>query len=236
MIIGIDMGHTLNSANYGAIGLKKESEETREVGEKVIRYLKCMGHTVVDVTVDYANTKNESLKERVAKANAQYLDLLVSIHFNAFDSKRHGSEVYTYGGRKLPQAERVLNNLSKLGFKNSGIFDGSKLYMLKKSKAPAMLIEVGYIDSPKDMQIYQDDLVAQAIAEGITGQKIPQKCILEIENDPFEERNYKFLGNGIRTTKTYKVNVGGTMGYSRALEISSHLKNKGYIVSIEMSE
>ncbi|MEF9935553.1 MAG: N-acetylmuramoyl-L-alanine amidase [Clostridium sp.] len=234
MIIGIDMGHTLNPANYGAVGLKKESEETREVGEKVIQYLKCMGHTVVDVTVDYANTQNESLKQRVAKANAQYLDLLVSLHFNAFDGKRNGSEVYTFRGRKLPQAERVLNNLSKLGFKNSGIFDGSKLYMIRKSKAPAMLVEIAYIDSEKDMKLYEDDLVAQAIVEGITGQKIPAKCIIELEDDPFIKR--KNSNSSIRTIKTYKVNVGGTMDYGRAVKISAMLKSSGYTVSIEATE
>ncbi|MEG0370865.1 MAG: N-acetylmuramoyl-L-alanine amidase [Clostridium sp.] len=234
MRIGIDMGHTLNPANYGAIGIKNESEETRAVGKKLIGYLECMGNKVVDVTVDYANSKSESLRERVAKANAQPLDFFVSLHFNAFDGKRNGSEIYTYRGKRLPQAVRVLDNLSKLGFKNNGIFDGSKLYVIKKTKAPAMLVEIAYIDSPIDMKIYNDDLVARAIAEGITGQKIPQKCLRINEDDKIVEQDdieRCDCGNGI-----YRVVVGGAQSYESAVKCAWGLKELGYIVAMEKIE
>lgn len=177
MIIGIDMGHTLTPGNYGAIGLKNESEETRNVGNLVIKYLECMGNTVVNVTVDYAQTQQESLTERIRRANEEPLDLFVSIHFNAFDGERNGSEIYTYGARTTPEAERILYNLQELGFKNNGIYDGSSLYLIRRSYAPALLIEIAYIDNEGDMEIYEPTLVAKAIASGIVGEEVPNYCL-----------------------------------------------------------
>lgn len=233
MIIGIDMGHTLNPGNYGAIGIKNEPDETRNVGKRLISYLKCMGNTVVNVTQDYANTRPESLQKRVKAANAQKLDLFVSLHFNIADGKSNGSEVYTYGGKKLPAAVRVLNNLNKLGFKNRGIFDGSKLYVLKRTKAPAMLVEIAYIDSPTDMAIYKPDAVARALAEGITGKKIPQKCLGReyslVETHGLSEND----NTNIITHSLFKVTVGGYLNYDDARDVAMDLKDKGYVVSLE---
>lgn len=177
MNIGIDMGHTLTPGNYGAIGIKNESDETRNVGYLVIKYLECMGHNVVNVTLDDATSQQDSLIERIRRANEEPLDIFASIHFNAFDGKKNGSEIYTYGARVLPEAERVLNNLTQLGFNNNGILDGSNLYLVRRSYAPAMLIEVAYIDNEGDMEIYEPDLVAKAIASGIVNQEIPEYCL-----------------------------------------------------------
>ena len=218
MVIGIDMGHTLNPANYGAKGIKNESEETRKVGEKLIQYLECMGNKVVNVTQDYSETASESLRKRVELANAQPLDLFVSLHFNFFDGERNGSEIYTYGGKRLPAAVRVLDNLGKLGFKKNGIFDGSKLYVLRKTKAPAMLIEIAYVDSEKDMSMYNPESVAKAIAEGITNKKVPENCLSP------------------RSSGDYKVLIADSLSYESAKDLTLRLKSEGYIVSMEVSE
>ncbi len=42
MKIGIDCGHTLSSADYGAVGIKAESNLTREVGIRVISKLQAL--------------------------------------------------------------------------------------------------------------------------------------------------------------------------------------------------
>ena len=64
MKIGIDCGHTLSGADYGVVGIRPESELTREVGLKVISKLKKLGYDVVNCTKDYANSVNESLRHR----------------------------------------------------------------------------------------------------------------------------------------------------------------------------
>ncbi len=61
-----------------------------------------------------------------------------------------------------------------MGFNNRGIKDGSNLYVIRNTKAKAMLIELFFIDSV-DVELYKKvgaDIIGKAIAEGIMGQVI----------------------------------------------------------------
>ena len=172
MIIGIDMGHTVSGANTGAVGLIDESVQTRILGNKVISLLKSAGHTVINCSVDFASSNSESINKRVASANKQHLDIFVSIHFNAGGGQ--GSEVLTYNGKSLPEAERVLNNLSKIGFRNRGIKNGTsprRIGVVNSTKSKSMLIEVCFVDTKSDVDLYKSkiDEVAKAISNGIIG-------------------------------------------------------------------
>lgn len=173
MKIAIDCGHTLTGADYGAVGIKAESNLTREVGTKVISKLKALGHTVINCTIDNSNTLEESLSYRVNQANNNNVDLFVSIHFNCFNEQAHGTEVFTWGGEQLPEATRVLNNLVGLGYKNRGIKDGSNLYVIRNTKAKAMLVECCFCDNKDDMDKYDAEKIASAIVEGIVGKTVP---------------------------------------------------------------
>ena len=102
MKIGVNDGHTLSGAGTGAVGVIKEGEHTRLVGEEVRRLLKEKGIAVFNCTVDYAETTNESLSLVVQQANREDLDWFISIHFNAGGGK--GVEVYTYEGRQYQDA------------------------------------------------------------------------------------------------------------------------------------
>ena len=94
MIIGVDKGHTVqNGGVCGACGLLKESVENRLVGNKVIEKLRILGHTVIDCSCDYSKDRNEQLAAIVNKANAQKLDLFLSLHLNAGGGT--GAEIYT---------------------------------------------------------------------------------------------------------------------------------------------
>ena len=141
MRIGINCGHTVSrQPGCGAVGFIDESVETREVGMRVMSLLRQAGHTVVDCTNDYAPSTSSNLSQIVGLANKQPLDLFISIHFNAGGGQ--GTEVFTYGGEKHAEAVRVCNALNKFGFVNRGIKDGSNLYVVRRSDAKAILIEV----------------------------------------------------------------------------------------------
>ncbi|ARC84564.1 N-acetylmuramoyl-L-alanine amidase family protein [Clostridium argentinense CDC 2741] len=175
MKIGIDCGHTLSGADYGAVGVKAESVLTREVGSRVINKLKALGHNVINRTIDNSNSLEESLAYRVNQANNNDVDLFVSIHFNAYNGLAYGTEVFTWGAEQLPEATRVLNNLVGIGYANRGIKDGSNLYVIRNTKAKAMLIELFFIDSI-DVELYKkvgSERLANAIVEGITGKAMP---------------------------------------------------------------
>lgn len=145
MKIGVNDGHTLRGAGTGAVGIIKEGEHTRLVGQEVRRLLKKRGNTVYNCTVDYATTTNESLSLVVQQANREDLDWFIAIHFNAGGGK--GVEVYTYEGRQYQDAIDVCKNIESLGFNNRGVKAGTGLYVIRRTKAKSMLIEVCFVDT-----------------------------------------------------------------------------------------
>lgn len=179
MTIGINCGHTVSGAGYGAAGIIRESEHTRLVGRALMSMLRSAGKVVVDCTVDYANSRNEYLAGAVAMANRQDLDWFISIHFNASGNHEgHGAEVFTYQGFAYPESKDVCKNLEKLGFRNRGVKDGSKLYVIKNTTARAMLIEVCFCDNPKDVELYQAagaQKIAEAICAALCGNKAEEE-------------------------------------------------------------
>lgn len=164
MIIGVDCGHRFtNSTNSGANGILKEVEVNRAVGKELMNLLRNAGHTVIDCTDNYSE-----LSGRVTKANAQHLDLFISLHCNAFNGSAYGTETHIYPGSSRTIATNVTNSIAALGYTNRGVKE-SNFYVLRNTKAPAILIELFFIDSAKDCNIYngQPRKLAEAIAKGI---------------------------------------------------------------------
>ena len=191
MVIGVNCWHTSEVAGSGADGLLKESEHTRLVGYELMDKLKAMGVKVVDCTIDKAPTQQEYLKKAVDIANKEELDWFISIHFNASrEHKGHGVEVYTYKGRQYPDALDVCSNIERLGFFNRGVKAGNGLYVICKTRAKAMLIEVCFCDNEEDVAVYNDsgaqEAIAQAVFNGIYKYAVrPDAVKLEDPTIPF---------------------------------------------------
>lgn len=166
-MIGINAGHTKSGAGYGAVGIIKESEHTRKVAGALKRYLEASGAQVKECTVDVAESQNAYLSKVVSMANGRDLEWFVSIHFNAGGGR--GVEVYTYQGRQYEDAVMVCRNIAALGFKNRGVKVGTGLYVIRKTKAKSMLIEVCFVDT-QDANEYLAlgaDKIGQAIAAAL---------------------------------------------------------------------
>lgn len=172
MRIGINCGHTVSgTVGSGAVGILNESNETRAVGYSLIKKLKARGNTVIDCTDDLSDTVSENLRKICEKANAQPLDMFLSIHFNSGGGK--GAEACTYGGRDVAGAGRMLNSLKSLGFADRGIKDRSGLYVIRHTIAPACLLEVCFVDTPYDAELYQKlgaEKVAEALCKALSGE------------------------------------------------------------------
>ncbi|MBG1261069.1 N-acetylmuramoyl-L-alanine amidase [Nostoc commune] len=168
MKFGIDSGHNC-PPDTGARGIKFEDNLTLDVANRVIAKLRALGNEVVVCKPSSASTVRDSLSKRCSTANASRVDIFVSIHFNAFNRQANGTEVFATSdtGRKI--AKPVLDEIVKLGFFNRGVKSGSHLYVLKNTDMPAILVEGCFIDSQKDMNLYNPEAMANAIVKGLTG-------------------------------------------------------------------
>ena len=145
-------GH--NSIVPGAASILNEVTEDRKVKDKVIQLLKAAGHTVYDCTDDAGKTVGANLANIVAKCNKHTVDLDISIHLNAGGGT--GTEVFYYTGStagKTKAAAVSQKVAAALGIRNRGAKSPSGLYVLKNTKATAILVECCFVDSKTDQRI-----------------------------------------------------------------------------------
>ena len=161
----------------GASALIDELTEDRKVKDSVIKYLRQLGHEVLDVTPpDSTSTSSADLAYGVDKANSWGAELFVSIHFNkAYDSYNGaiGSEVCVYSNFDI--AKRVVDGLGSLGFKNRGQKARTGLYELKNTKMKSMIIEVCFVEATEDVSLYKrlgHDTIGKTIALSIANKKV----------------------------------------------------------------
>lgn len=171
MIINVHGGHSLKCR--GASGYLDEVNEDRKVKNRVIELLRANGHTVHDCTDDNSTSQNANLKAIVDKCNSHSVDLDVSIHLNAGGGT--GTEVYVYSNnsKAKDEATRIAEKISNtLGIRNRGVKTSTKLYVLRKTNSPALLIECCFVDNATDKAHWNVEKCAKAIVEGILNKSI----------------------------------------------------------------
>lgn len=157
-------GHSLKCR--GASGLLDEVNEDRKVKNRVIELLRARGATVYDCTDDTSTTKNGNLSTIVTKCNCHKVDLDVSIHLNAGGG--HGVETWGYSDNVRYIGSRISANISKaLNITNRGFKISTKLYVLRKTHSPAILIECCFVDSKEDHDKWNVDKCANAIVDAL---------------------------------------------------------------------
>lgn len=123
------------------------------------------------------NSPEMSLTEIVADANAKSPDVYVAIQSQSADATMRGSEIFYYkGGNGQRLASDIFNYLEPLTpVEDIGLSDGSLVfgglgfYELRKTKAPAVIVMVGFHDNPEDAEFIIDNTyqIGVAIARGI---------------------------------------------------------------------
>jgi N-acetylmuramoyl-L-alanine amidase len=160
MKFGIDMGHNCPPHDIGASGVRQEDVVIKEVGTRLIAKLAAAGHSVINCTPTSAVSVNDSLRKRANKANSNNVDIFVSIHFNAFNTKAMGAEVYGISQTSQAIAKSVLTEIVKLGFKNRGV-KNTRFSVLVNTSMPAILIECCFVESQADMALFDAEKMAE---------------------------------------------------------------------------
>ena len=179
--------------------------------------------------------RQDVLTKIVRACNAHDVDLDVSIHFNAGvgdsvgNGNTTGTEVFIFStdSKAKIYAENICAAVSELGFRNRGVKISTSLYFLKKTKAPALLVECCFVDDKDDVQLYDCQKMAEAIVYGITGQKLTQAGGLDsaVDEDAEDIGAETAIGSG---KSIYRVQVGAYSVRENAENAQKMLKAAGF--------
>lgn len=170
MIIVISPGHGLHIR--GASGIIDEVDEARKVVPAVADHLRQSGNEVIEFYDNTSTTQSQNLNAIVNAHNSYKRDLDVSVHFNAYQPTPapRGTEVLYVSQKTLAiDVARAISEGGKLI--NRGAKHRTDLAFLNKTNAPAILIEVCFVDSAGDVEAYQMNFeaICRGIAMAITG-------------------------------------------------------------------
>lgn len=143
-------GHNAIVPGASGCGLK-EHEVAQKIHDKFRAVTKA-----VDATDNVGRTANDNLYNIVRKMNAVGRSYHVSHHLNAFNGTANGFEVWYYAGNAAAKklAEEICIAVCKAtGWVNRGAKATTSLYVIRASSGSAILIEWGFVDSKKDMDI-----------------------------------------------------------------------------------
>ncbi len=177
--IFIDQGHNPQNPNAGAEGNGyREQDIVYTVGVLLADLLRSNPNFEVrlsrpDPDTQLGNSNSESLRRRVADANAWGADYFISLHTNASSSpSANGVEAFAFSrpSAAFSLGEDILTALSAAtGQRNRGMQVRSGLYVLRKSAMPAVLVELGFITNPEEaeLMVNSPQLFARGIYNGI---------------------------------------------------------------------
>lgn len=185
MKVFINPGHDLDY-DSGAVSPRtglRECEVAAHVGALVKHYLEAAGCTCKLMQSDnlaptstgrsrYADRQGPTVTET---ANDWDADIFVSIHCNSAEADEAcGTETFAYdldggAGEKIATCiqDQIVDALNTV---DRGVKANPKLFVLRYTAMPAVLVELGFISNESDEELLatrQDDF-ARAIARGVT--------------------------------------------------------------------
>ena len=176
----IDPGHggKFSGAVYNG---QKESMLNYKFAHRIMNKLKDEGHRAIltrDSDKELGKTLNADLSKRSDLANENKADLFVSIHCNASTNPdARGFEVWTSKGET--KSDKIADNIIKQISEEipeikirKDLSDGDNDHeadfsVLRKTKMPAVLVEIGFMSNEKDLTMMNDYLYLEKISKAI---------------------------------------------------------------------
>lgn len=174
-VIVLDAGH--GGKDEGAVsddGKLEEKEYNLAVVKEIARLLEQSG---VKVYCTRTTDRTVSKKARVRLANKRQADMLVSVHCNASDARKHfvrGIEVlYSkrdngagYTNKQLA-AKLLKKTVAATGLPARGVIRREDLYLMHHAKVLAVIVETGYLTNPSDCLYMRQEKGIRQTAWGI---------------------------------------------------------------------
>lgn len=168
-LVVLDPGH--GGWNPGAV------YEGRRESDDALRLAQAVGDILEQNGVGVAYTRTEDVYEsphrKAVEGNQAGGDYFVSIHRNSspYPNQYSGVEslVYSRYGEAARLAGNINRELEGAGFINQGVNERPDLVVLRETDMPAVLVEVGFINTDADNYLFDGRFqeIAQAIAGGI---------------------------------------------------------------------
>ena len=165
----IDAGH--GGQEPGAVYEgRQEREDALQLAFDVGNALERRG-----ISVSYTRVSDvyDSPYEKAAMANASDADIFLSIHRNAMPAPGIASGVenlvYEDSGTAGALGRNIGEALAEAGWTDLGVKERPGLVVLRNTKIPAVLVEVGFINNEKDNEFLDANMAAtaDAIADGV---------------------------------------------------------------------
>lgn len=241
----LDAGHGGfdNGASYMG---RPEKDDVLRLTLAVGAKLKEAGYNVYYTrTTDVYNSPTE----KAALANLSGGKYFISFHRNSAmeDNLYNGVQtlVYQHNPTVDTLAENINRQLEQVGFKNLGVEEVPGLIVLRKTEMPAVLVEVGFLNSDLDNQLFDEkfDDIVDAIAAGIeesiplSAQEIPEQYYVQTGlfkydvNAAYQLERLQILGfdGTIHYEEPYYgVWIGKPKTLDEAVMLQDELRQKGY--------
>ena len=208
----LDFGH--GGKDSGAVGTynTKESDVVLKIGMIIKENLEKHNQQVITTRQD---DKYYSLDYRSKKANENKCDYFVSIHMNAATNKlAKGCEVWVYDEKSkvYTLSKNICTNLSKaINTLNRGVKVSKKFSVLRKTKMPALLIEIDFISNSSVEASLKSDKYIKDISDSIS------KSLLAFVNK-------SIVDDGI----FYRVCIGEFKDKNDAIQLKNTAISKGF--------
>lgn len=222
--IALTAGHYLGTPGKNCLDIL-DPNETKEwilndrIADKVEKLLK--GYTGYELirTDDTTGKKDIPLQARTNAANNFKADFYLSIHHNAGINGGTGGGivafVYTNASKESVEWQKELYNalIAKTGLKGnrSNPLPKKNLHEVRETTMPAVLLELGFMDSKTDLPVILTEDYANKCAEAIVEVLVKRGGLKKAEPE-----------------KLWKVQCGAFSKKENAEKLAKALKNDGY--------
>lgn len=166
--IVLDPGH--GGSDSGALSIDQKHDEktyTLALAKRVANRLRARGaHVIMTRTGD----QSVSLGARPELATDNHADAFISFHFDSSPADNLGSGFTTYyyhSNTSLQLAKTINAHLTGLPLTNRGVEVGN-FEVIRDNLRPALLLEMGYINTSKDFKAISSTSYQQRVAQDVT--------------------------------------------------------------------